>query len=138
MPADIKDEDCVLRRVPNGPPQFVFDKNINKWRLSSAWFSDEATNDMEVSVTLEKDLLESGGEHIDAVHLENPKHRGFGLARCAVNILRNNFSTPQEIRRDPTEEDPFHALVVGKKSKREKSKTAKAIEIIIEPDTHPR
>lgn len=130
---EIKDEDFVLRRIPNNIDNYVYDDNIQRRRPSSSWFSDKATNGMEVSVTLENELLSNGRTHQDALCLSNPIHEGFGLGKIGVGFLRN-LAIPQEIKPDPTQEDPFHALVIGKKTKKMQRSIAIETEILIEPD----
>lgn len=134
MADDITDEEGVLRRIPNWPHQYKYDKNLKRWRPSSAWFSDRKTNDFAVSVTLEKDLLEAGKGIEEALYLDNSKHKGFGLAKCHAGFLRHDLPSPQSIKRDPTEDDPFHALVIGQKKQSTRNKIAKHAEVIIEPE----
>lgn len=123
----IKDDDGLLRRVPNQPSMFKIDKNTNKKRLSSVCFRDNATKNREVSVTLEQPLLESGKTHDDALNgFEN-----FGLARIKAGFVRHGLSQPQIVAKDPTPEDPHHGLVIGEKSKKTLSAIASSAEILI-------
>ena len=126
----IADEDRLLRRVPNWPNMTKFDPRIGAIRVTSACFSDVGTNDREVSMTLEKDLLNSGGRHEDAIAL----HPGFGLASLGVEVVRNDLPTKQIIVRNPQPDDPYHCLVIGDKGKAEKRMMAKKSELIIEPN----
>ena len=102
-------------------------------RPSSAWFTDRLTKDKEVSVTLEKDLLSHGGCIDDALNLENINHNNFGLASCNVGFLKA-CSPEQSTSMDPTNDDPYHALVVGEKKKSLKNKIAKHANVLIEPN----
>lgn len=130
----IEDNDNVLRRIPNGPPQIkVYDSNESRWRLSSAWFTDRNTEDAEVSVTLETPMLNDGLPIDHALYLDNPKHDGFGLARCNVGFLREELEPRQTVEVQPTDEDPYHGLVKGAKSKSLRNKVAKHAEILIDP-----
>ncbi len=63
----ITDDDGLLRRVPNWPNMVKYDENINAYRTTSVCFSDPETKDREVSISLEKDLLDSGNEHTDLI-----------------------------------------------------------------------
>jgi len=125
----IHDEDGLLRRVPNWPTMMVLDENRNVLRPSSACFSDGETHDEEISVTLEKSLLESGGRHETAI----TNFPDFGLARLKAGLVRNELASPQVIRRDATDADPHHALIIGKKTKADKRKMALNSTLVIKP-----
>ena len=123
----IEDDEGLLRRVPNWPNMVKFDSNINSFRATSACFSDRDTSDVEVSITLEKPLQESGGNHHDVIS-DMP---GFGLARLLAGFAR---SKGQVINQRPTDDDPHHGLIIGDKNKRTKTALAKNSVLIIMPD----
>lgn len=134
MPEDIQDDtsildnDGILRRVPNWPDMVKFDANLNQYRATSACFSDK-NDGKELSITLERPLLESGHTHQDAV-ANQPK---FGLARLTAGFLRHQILPAQKLVSNPTVEDAFHGLVIGKKDKQAKKAIAKAAVLVIKP-----
>ncbi|MEC9386974.1 hypothetical protein [Marinobacter sp. bablab_jr008] len=123
----IKDDEGLLRRVPNWPNMVKFDENKNEYRPSSACFSDKSDG-VELSVTLETPLLENGSDHQSAT-----KTKGFGLARVKAGIAREITEPKQCIMREPTDDDPYHGIIAGKKSKRAKQKLARSAELVIAP-----
>lgn len=138
MPEDIQDDisiddtDGILRRVPNWPDMVKFDANLNTYRATSACFSDKAGS-KELSITLERPLLESGQTHQHAI-VHEPK---FGLARLTAGFVRHQIQPAQKLVREPTEKDVFHGLVVGEKSKQAKKAMAKAAVLVIRPTLSP-
>lgn len=127
----IADEDGLLRRVPNWPNMVKFDHNLATYRPSSVCFSDRDTNDLEVSITLQRQLLESGGNEADAIK----NHPGFGLACIVAGFVRNDLNHKQIVLSEPVDIDPFHGLVVGIKDSKTKSAMAKCAVLLINPDT---
>ena len=127
----IFDEHGLLRRIPNWPDMFKFDHNTGKYRPTTACFSDRQTKDLELSVTLENDLLEGGDSHQTLI--EN--FDGFGLARLSAGTPRNLDNYPQKICRNPTDEDAHHALIVGNKPKSVKKALVKNCEVVVQPKT---
>lgn len=125
----ITDDDGLLRRVPNWPNMVKYDENINAYRTTSVCFSDPGTKDREVSISLEKDLLDSGNEHTDLI----TNHPGFGLAKIIASFARNDLTPKQIINRNPTEDDPFHGLIIGDKTKKTKRDLAKNAELLFDP-----
>lgn len=119
----------LLRRVPNWPDMCKFDPGLGRHRPTSACFADVATADVSMSFSLEEPRLQDGGAVSDVI-ASNP---GFGVARLGSNVVREQLSTPQSIVVDPTEDDPYHCLVVGAKSKKDKRKMAKESELVINP-----
>lgn len=115
--------------MPNWPVMYKYDPNIGAFRLTSACFADARSKDVKMSFTLERDLLNAGFSHSDAVS----KYPGFGLASLNVNLLRNELREKQRIVRDPQLEDAHHCLVIGNKTKGDRRKIAKNAEIIIDP-----
>lgn len=125
----IHDADGLLRRVPDSPCMVKYDDNLKAYRPSSLCFSDRSTCDREVSVTLERPLLDGGGKQEDAI-ADMPD---FGLARLEAGFVRHEVVPAQKIRRAPTGKDQHHALVIGEKDKRAKKEMAKAASLVIKP-----
>ncbi|WLQ12098.1 hypothetical protein O5O45_20445 [Hahella aquimaris] len=128
----ILNEENLLRRVPSWPIMFKFDHNRNTHRLTSAIFSDSETNDVEISTTHKEKLLDSNKQLQDALG-ETRKKEGWGLVAINCGDLRNQISPPQKLVADPTEDDPFHTLIVGKKSKSVKRKMVDMVTTLIAP-----
>jgi len=126
---EISDDDGLLRRLPNWPNMVKFDHNMQVERPSSAWFTDRSTSDREVSITLEKDLIDSGGTHQDAVS----SYPDFGLAVISTKTVRHEISPKQIVNKQPTDDDDFHGLVIGEKRKKTKTALAKKANILINP-----
>lgn len=120
----ILNEDGLLRRIPHWPQMYKFDNNTKTYRLTSANFKDP-----ELSVSLEKDLLNDAKEHSYLVR-QLPE---FGLARIKAKVPRQELNVKQKLVRDPTPEDPYHAIVYGKKGKGDCRKLAHASKIVVEP-----
>lgn len=126
----IEDNDGILRRVPNWPDMVKFDANMNAYRATSACFSDKDEG-RELSITLERPLLDSGHTHQYAIAQE-PR---FGLARLIVGFVRHEIVPAQKLIRAPTDDDEFHGLMIGEKSKRAKKALVKAAILVIQPTT---
>lgn len=124
----IEDNDGILRRVPNWPDMIKFDKNMNAYRATSACFSDK-DDGKELSITLEQPLLDSGATLQDAI-AGDPR---FGLARLTAGFVRHAIAPAQKLLRAPTQDDPYHGLVIGEKSKKAKKALAKAATLVIQP-----
>ena len=127
----IQDEHGLLRRVPYWPNMYKFDHNLGVHRPTSACFGDRETNDIEVSVSTEYELLQSGGSYVDLI---TEGSKGFGIARFIAEVPRKQVDPTQKITRNPTDTDVYHALVVGDKPKRVKKALVKS-SIIVEPIT---
>jgi hypothetical protein len=125
----ISDSDGLLRRVPFWPSMYKFDHNIQRYRLTTACFSDKETKDEELSITLEAPLLSGKMTHKDIVR----NHSGFGVAKFTAALARHEVSVSQKIVKDPTPDDEFHGLVVGKKPKSVKKAFVKGSLIVVEP-----
>jgi len=119
----------LLRRVPNWPNMHIYDVKLGRLRPTSACFSDPETNDVEMSFSLEKPLLDSGGCCENLVS----KLPGFGVASLNSDFARTKLSVVQEILGDPTDEDPYHCLLVGGKSKKDKKLMAKSSLMVVSP-----
>ena len=116
----IADVDGLLRRVPNWPNMTIRCQQTGQLRATSACFKDRAT---------EKELLQANKTHQDAAKVE-----GFGLAKVEAGFVRNNLSQRQIINRDPIEDDPHHALIIGDKTNKDLSKISRNSVLLIEPD----
>ena len=129
----ISDEDHLLRRLPPFPNLVKQDHNNGGvFRLTSAVFTDRETNNVEVSAT-HKEGLESIGEPSVAALTPKQIDDGWGLASISCGFLRHELK--QIIATDPTDEDPFHKLIVGTKTKSILREMAKRAVIEYEPST---
>ncbi|MBL4865286.1 MAG: hypothetical protein JKY67_02795 [Pseudomonadales bacterium] len=124
---NVADEDRLLRRIPNNPNMLKFDQSTQTVRPSSAAFKDR-TDGRELSVTLEKQLLEDGNVHEYAIR----NFEGFGLAAIGVKFVRS-LKPAQFVIADPTPDDPYHALIVGDKKNRTFKELSKASTLLIKP-----
>jgi|SRR3954471_16831323 len=100
--ATVLDDEILWRRVP--PWHVVPDQNRVGRTVSSAAFDDD-TDGNPMSV-----VLAGGADGPEAVLVG---HEGFGLAGFRVSLARE---LGLGVRRDPTESEPAHAVVVGRKS----------------------
>ena len=104
MPCDddptIADEDDLWRRVT--PDWVLRDENEGRVRPSSAAFRDPS-----LSVLLARD------DNPDRA-LTGWRERGFGLAAIRAGLARSHRQT---VCREPTPQDPSHAIVEGKKKR---------------------
>jgi hypothetical protein len=125
----ISDQERLLRRAY--PDAIRFDEKLQCYTISSAVFADRNTDGMEVSVNLESVLKEYNlpPESILA------GHEGFGLIALTAGNAR---SCQQIVYRDPLENNPSHALIVGNKTRSLKRKMASLSIIISNPDNSPK
>ena len=130
MPAaEYIDDDTILndvelyRRVP--PQWLVRDEKLGTVRPSSQAFQD-SPNGTPMSVTLSDVLTAAGREPLSVLN----GHEGFGLASITTGLARE---CRQGIVRNPTEEEPAHGLVFGKKTGSVKSRFAKESRWVVEP-----
>ena len=100
--ATILGDEILWRRVP--PWHVVPDQNRAGRSVSSAAFDDD-TDGSPMSV-----ILATGAAGPEAVLAG---HEGFGLAGFRVSLVRD---LGLGVRRDPTESEAAHAVVVGRKS----------------------
>lgn len=125
----ILNEENLLRRIPPWPNMTKLDHNTNQIRPSSAAFTDPSSGDLEVSSTHKERLLSSGGRLEDAIGKDRLEESGWSLVSLSCDFLRNHLSIPQKLVADPTHEDRFHTLIVGKKTDSVKRNMAKAAKI---------
>jgi hypothetical protein len=97
----------LWRRIP--PWHCTFDENLGRWRPSTAAFEDHPDGS-PMSVVLADDLKASG-RGTDEVLAAYPD---FALAAITAGLARE---CGQIIARDPLEDEPAHAVVVGSKSR---------------------
>lgn len=111
----------VLRRII--PEWWVQDEETGEYGVTS-----QAFHDLEggMSVSLEADLLEAD-QPVERLLKGYPR---CGLAAISVATL---LDLGQVVVRRPTEADPFHADVIGKKTKGVRRKLASSCTVLIEP-----
>ena len=114
----IDDAAFLWRRVP--PWHVTFDSREQRWRPSSAAFDDK-----EMSVVL---AVESRGS--DSVLTG---HEGYGLVAITAGLARQRG---QVIARDPTDDEPAHAVVVGRKADSTLKAFARSAIWIVRPPAH--
>lgn len=110
---------------------YKFDENLGTYRLTSAAFHDKDTNNVEVSTTHLERLLAAGLQPEDAIG-RNRLDQGFGMASLQCGYLRKELN--QKLVPEETKEDPYHTLIVGKKSKRILKKMAMHATEVIKPN----
>lgn len=119
----ISNQCLLLRRVPPVLNNYViWDDNLNRFRPSSAAFDDT-----ELSVVLGDVLIQAGRDFEEALGA----YPEFLLVSIKAQFIRK-LNLP--IVRDPTEQEPAHGLVHGKKTKSIRSTIAKESNWIVEPN----
>ena len=96
------------------------------------FFSDRSTSDKSVSVSLEEPILADGLDEYFLLSI-SPNFENFGVAKASIKEILDYLNQCQEILDDPTDDDPYHALVEGEKNKKTKKDLAKMFSILIEP-----
>lgn len=125
----IRDECELFRRVLIQPDiHVVWDKNLGRWRPTSAAFRDHK-NGTPMSVCL-GDVLDDLGRTPQSV-LQG--HEGLALAVISAAVARENN---QSVLRDPLPDEPAHGHVVGDKRKASRA-MAKAAQWVVEPGLPP-
>ena len=119
----IADTSALWRRIP--PWHFVFDENLGCVRPSSAAFEDHPDG-TPMSVVLGDEVLQTG-RPAETVLMG---HADFALASFSAGLARQ---LEQGIARKPLPEEPAHAEVFGKKTKRVRRSFAKHCEWVIPP-----
>jgi hypothetical protein len=115
----IPDEAELWRRIP--PWHFYFDEKLGRVRPSKAAFEDDGDGS-PMSVT----LAGEAGRPDDAL----VGHPGFALAAITAGLAR---SCGQRIVRDPTPNDPAHAVVIGRKTDSIKRRFAREARWVVLP-----
>ena len=101
------DDVDVLRRIP--PWHFHFDKNLNRWRPTSAAFQDD--DDGDPMSVYRRDVIESEGGDARRVMTG---HEDYALAALTAGQVR---SKNQTVFPDPLPEESSHAEICGPKPK---------------------
>jgi hypothetical protein len=126
--ASIVDSAALWPRIP--PWHIIFDENLGTLRPSKAAF-DNGKDGSPMSVVL-ADLVIASGRGPHDVLME---YADFALASLTAGMVR---SKQQGILRDPTPEEPAHALVFGRKTDSVKRALAKASLWIVPPSEASR
>jgi len=119
---DIRGEDDVWRRVPSSPSQLTYEHDERRWRPSSAAFEDSGPDDPMSALLAREDTPQRALQG---------RWSGWFLAALGAEMLR---ADGQGIARDPTEEDPSHVLVFGRKTRKIQRRWAKSARWIVPPD----
>lgn len=117
----IDNEANLWRRIC--PDHFVYDPKLNKKRPSSAAFRDE-----ELSVHLEEIVVKAGQATADILRA----YPSYGLASFKAGDARK-CPIAQIIVKDPTETDPSHTLVIGRKTKAVQKALVTCSQMLVEP-----
>ena len=121
----IKDTCQLLRRIPLKPSHCIWDENLRRYRPTSASFEDHP-NGSPMSVTLADELLASHRSLEDGLAgLE-----GYALAGISAGFVRE---LGLGVAGEPLDDEPAHAVVLGKKSKKIRSALAKAAIWVVAP-----
>jgi hypothetical protein len=121
--ATISNDAQLWRRIP--PWHLVLDKNFGRIRPSSAAFDDDPEG-TPMSVALGDDVLAAGREPVTVL----AGHDDFFLASVRAALAR---SLKQGIVRRPTQVEPAHAEVLGRKTDSVRRKFARAAVWVIAP-----
>jgi hypothetical protein len=116
----IPDHEELWRRIP--PDRIVEDANRGGRRPSSGAFTDDRDGS-PMSVVIGS--AAAGAETVLA------GHPGYALAAITAGLARE---CGQMIMRDPTSDQPAHALVIGHKTEGIRRRLARESRWIIEPD----
>jgi hypothetical protein len=120
----VADSTKLFRRITQ--QWLVRDDNLDCVRVSSAAFSSEG-----LSVVLEDTLLEGGRQPSDVLS----DHPDEYLVSITAELVREH---DQAVVRTPTDEEPAHGEVVGKKTKgRRRAFAAESLWVVPPPDACP-
>lgn len=119
----ISDRDVLWRRVPDWPSFIVEDKTTGYYRVASSAF-DEDADDNPMSVVLAAEAT------LQSV-LKN--HESFGVVAFTAGFARQRG---QIIVRAPADDQPAHALVVGRKTSGVRRAFARVARWIHRPPGH--
>jgi hypothetical protein len=101
----VADSSGLLRRIP--PKHFYFDKNLGRWRPSSAAFEDD--DDGDPMSVYRWDVIDSEGGNFRRVMTG---HKGFGLAALTAGQFRSKHQT---VCPEPLPEESSHTKICGPK-----------------------
>jgi hypothetical protein len=118
----IPDRAALWRRIAPRKEWVIFDENLGASRATSAAFRDAS-----LSVILGDEVIESG-RTVAGLLIPYPN---YGMVEFAAELARR---LGQIVRRDPTPEEPAHALVAGVKTRKTSSAFAKAARWIVRPN----
>ena len=112
----IPNETALWRRIH--PDWIVRDDNHAVWRVSSAAF-DDSRDRSPLSVLVANVVIETGRTAGDVL----VRFSGYGLAAITAGDAR---SLHQSVARTPTDDEPAHASVIGRKTLRVRRALASA------------
>ncbi len=121
----ILDGDPLWRRI--APRQFILDQNLDRWRPSSAAFSN-SSDGSGMSVVLGRDAQEAGRSPTSILRSQLE----FGVVSLQAGICRR---LRQIVARDPQEYEPHHAVVEGHKPQSARTAFAESAMVLIPPRT---
>lgn len=119
----IPDEAALWRRIPQG--WWIRDENLGRLRPSSAAFHDPP-NGTPMSVLIEEEVLLSGRGPNDIL----APFDGYGLASIRVSVVRE---CSLGVAREPLPDEPAHAVVFGKKTRRIQKTLATNCQWVVDP-----
>lgn len=120
----IADTANLWRRIP--ADWVVEDQNLGRLRPSSKAFQDHP-NGTPMSVLLGDDVTNDGRTAMDALKGLS----GFGLVSFSAGFVRQQCG--QGVARDPTPDEPAHAVVFGTKTGGVRNRLAKVADWVIKP-----
>jgi hypothetical protein len=107
----IIDDTDLFRRIP--PWHVYYDKNLSRWRPSSAAFEDDADGD-PMSAYLSSVLANEKRDPSTVL----AGHEGYSLASITAGLARTNSQT---VHPCPEPDENSHSAVCGDKGKNKKS-----------------
>jgi hypothetical protein len=113
----------LMRRVP--PRHFCFDRNLGRWRPSSAAFEDD--DDGDPMSVYRRDIIAAEGGPIQRVMAG---HEGYGLAPLTAGQVR---SKEQTVHPDPLPAESSHTHICGEKPRPTRRWFAQQAEWVIPP-----
>lgn len=119
----ISNDTQLWRRV--APQHIVPDENTGRRRPSSAAFGDHP-NGSPMSVMIGDTVMQSGRGPNDVL----VGYPGYGLASFTAGLAR---TCGQGVARDPTPNEPAHAVVFGEKPRPVRKRLAQGCEWVILP-----
>jgi hypothetical protein len=119
----IPDDTALWRRIP--PCWWIQDENLGRLRPTSAAFDDHR-NGTPMSVLIEDVVLSTGRGPNDVL----ASFEGYAMASISAGIARG---CSLGVMREPLPEEPAHAVVFGKKTKRVRAILAANCEWVVDP-----
>ena len=130
----IRDSEALWRRIPRNPlglPHVkyrVYDEKLGRERPTSIAFCDSADGS-PMSVLLAEAVAKTGRGPSDVV---TGRFEGYLVASIAAGLARSCVPR-QGVARDPTEDEPVHAVVFGEKTRAVRNRLAKGSSWVIAP-----